>query len=65
MRRNQGFATMVIGYLVSGIGGGLLAAASAVTFADPGLMVVGIYTLSGFVAMLGFGLVAQPHSARR
>lgn len=55
---------MVIGYLVSGIGGGLAAAAIAVTFADPGLLVAVVYVTSGFLAMAGFGLYAHLQAVR-
>lgn len=55
---------MLIGYLVSGIVGGLAVAAIAMTFGNPGMLVVMIYSVAGLAAMVGFGVVALRPSSR-
>ena len=63
-RLAQGRRAMVMGYLLSGIGGGLVAAGSALALGHPVLMVVMLYSVFGILAMAGFGLVADRRTAR-
>lgn len=54
---------MVMGYLLSGIAGGLLAAGGGLLLGHPALIVLLLYSLCGIVAMIGFGLFADGQTA--
>lgn len=49
---------MLFGYLLSGVTGGVVAAAGAVVLGHTALIAMGLYSLCGIMAMVGFGLCA-------
>ena len=55
---------MLMGYLLSGIAGGVVAAAGSLALGHPALMALLLYSLCGILAMMGFGLVAEAKSPR-
>lgn len=55
---------MLIGYLVSGLLGGLFAATSCLALGHPAVLVILAYSLFGVLGMVGFGLVAEGHASQ-
>lgn len=55
---------MVIGYLISGVGVGLLAALSSVVLGHSLSVAVLTYSLSGMMAMLTFAMIVASETSR-
>lgn len=50
---------MMMGYLLSGVAGGLVAAGGGLLLGHPALMVLLLYSVFGILAMICFGLIAD------
>jgi len=55
---------MLMGYLLSGVTGGLVAAGGGMALGHPALMVLLLYSGFGILAMIGFGLIAEGNTTQ-